>query len=99
MRKPNITPGPWAAICRDGGYTIGEHSKDHFLQFEVEGPEEPFGRGEFFQEDAVAIAAVHDLIDALLEVESSLAESGIPKDDSLRMQVRNALFKAGCTDD
>ncbi|KPF66092.1 hypothetical protein IP84_16900 [beta proteobacterium AAP99] len=59
------TPGPWRAYCRDIGYVEGtEWSEDEFLQWEVEGPEEPIGRGSFFQGDARLIAAAPELLDA-----------------------------------
>ena len=59
------TPGPWKATCRDMTYKGGDWSEDEFLQWEVEGPRAPFGRGDFFQADARLIAAAPDLLEAL----------------------------------
>ena len=56
------TPGPWKATCRDMTYKGGDWSEDEFLQWEVEGPRAPFGRGDFFQADARLIAAAPDLL-------------------------------------
>ena len=49
------TPGPWRAYCRDNSSTF---DRSRFLQWELEGPEVPSGRGEFFGEDACYIAAL-----------------------------------------
>ena len=54
------TPGPWTADCRSVSYKGGEWSKEEFLQWEVIGPETPFGRGDFYQADAYLIAAAPD---------------------------------------
>lgn len=51
------TPGPWEARCRDVSYMGGDWGRVKFLQWEVYGPEEPPGRGAFFQADAQLIAA------------------------------------------
>ena len=62
------TPGPWVASCRHIAYKGGEWSEDEFLQWEVDGPRVPHGRGEFFQADAFLIAAAPELLEALVMV-------------------------------
>ena len=66
------TPGPWKATCRDMTYKGGDWSEDEFLQWEVEGPRAPFGRGDFFQADARLIAAAPDLLEALREYRAAI---------------------------
>ena len=62
------TPGPWTAECRDAGYSGGRWPEDRFLQWEVEGPKVPSGRGEYYQADARLIAAAPEMLDALEDV-------------------------------
>jgi hypothetical protein len=52
------TPGKRAAKCRSVNYVGGEWSRDEFLQWEVTGIDEPSGRGDYYQADAVLIAAL-----------------------------------------
>ena len=66
------TPGPWEAKCRNVCYKGGEYDKDQFLQWEVCGPEEPDGRGSFYQSDALLIAAAPELLEALKKAEAHL---------------------------
>ena len=70
------TPGPWKATCRDMTYKGGDWSEDEFLQWEVEGPRAPFGRGDFFQADARLIAAAPDLLEALRQIEAATVDGG-----------------------
>ena len=62
------TPGPWRAVCRDCNNPKNELPWDRheFLQWELEGPDVPSGRGEFFGEDAHFIAAARDAVGPLL---------------------------------
>ena len=55
------TPGPWRAVCRDVGNPDNALPWDHdrFLQWELEGPPEPPGRGQLYGEDAHYIAAAN----------------------------------------
>jgi hypothetical protein len=69
------TPGPWKAVCRNTTYVEGEHwPEDEFLQWEVDGPRAPMGRGDFFQADARLIAAAPDLLEALKDIYARLTE-------------------------
>jgi hypothetical protein len=65
MSTTKHTPGPWVASCRHIGYEGGDWPEDEFLQWEVDGPRVPWGRGEFFQADARLIAAAPELLEAL----------------------------------
>lgn len=65
MSASKRTPGPWRASCRSVAYSDGEWPEDEFLQWEVEGPRYPTGRGDFFQADALLIAAAPELLEAL----------------------------------
>ena len=70
MSTEKHTPGPWRAVCRDVGYVKGQDwPEDEFLQWEVEGPKVPSGRGEFFQADAMLIAAAPELLQCLRAVD------------------------------
>lgn len=70
MSTEKHTPGPWQAKCRDVGYVDGQDwPEDEFLQWEVGGPRVPSGRGEFFQADALLIAAAPELLQCLRAVE------------------------------
>lgn len=55
----------WKADCRDMSYKGGEWPRDQFLQWEVEGIDEPSGRGNYYQEDAYLIAAAPAMLAAL----------------------------------
>lgn len=68
------TPGPWKAVCRSVAYEGGEWPESEFLQWEVEGPRVPSGRGEFFRADARLIAAAPDLLAALESAADSLQQ-------------------------
>lgn len=63
------TPGPWTAYCRDVGWRKGTPwSPDRFLQWDLEGPPQPDGRGQFYEPDARYIAAASpDAILAILD--------------------------------
>lgn len=65
MNAAKHTPGPWVASCRSISYAGGEWSEDEFLQWEVDGPRTPYGRGNYFQADALLIAAAPELLEAL----------------------------------
>ncbi len=68
------TPGPWRAMCRDIAYVDGqEWPEEKFLQWEVDGPSVPSGRGEFYQADALLIAAAPELLAALQTIMLSVA--------------------------
>ena len=82
------TPGPWKATCRDMIYKGGDWSEDEFLQWEVEGPRAPFGRGDFFQADAQLIAAAPELLEALQDLCDTLGECGMTE------KARAAIAKA-----
>lgn len=68
MNKLEHTPGPWRAYCRHMSYKGGIWPEDDFLQWQVDGPVEPSGRGDFNQADALLVAAAPDLLEALREV-------------------------------
>lgn len=55
----------WKADCRDMSYKGGEWPRDEFLQWEVEGIDEPRGRGNYYQDDAYLIAAAPAMLAAL----------------------------------
>lgn len=72
------TPGPWTAKCRHVSYSGGDWPEDEFLQWEVEGPRVPWGRGDFHQKDAQLMAAAPELLEALkglLEVADFISEN------------------------
>lgn len=71
------TPGPWVASCRHINYDGGEWSEDEFLQWEVDGPRTPSGRGQFFQADALLIAAAPDLLEACIDALEALRCNGL----------------------
>lgn len=61
----DYTPhGEWEARCRDVTYKGGDWPRDQFLQWEVYGPDEPQGRGEFHREQALLVAAAPELLKA-----------------------------------
>jgi hypothetical protein len=84
------TPGPWVAECRHVSYPGGEWPKDEFLQWEVKGPLLPWGRGDFYQSDALLIAAAPDLLAALQNLEND--DGSIP--DHAWSLVQAAIAKA-----
>lgn len=67
-RAKKATVGPWVAYCRDVGNPSNDPSwpVDRFLQFEVNGPAEVWGRGAFTGHDADFIAHARDDIPWLL---------------------------------
>lgn len=83
------TPGPWVATCRHMSYKGGDWPEDEFLQWEVEGPRVPWGRGEFYQADARLIAAAPELLDALKVMLENGADYTATRD-----QARAAIAKA-----
>jgi hypothetical protein len=87
---PRHTPGPWRAYCRDITYRDGAWwPEEEFLQWEVEGPPEPYGRGSYHQADAHLIAAAPDLLHAL---ERALENNTLPPD--ITALARHAIDKA-----
>jgi hypothetical protein len=66
ITAPKISPGEWTACCQHIGYTGGDWSHEQFLQWELDGPEAPAGRGTFYQEDAVFLAAGPEVAEALI---------------------------------
>lgn len=90
------TPGPWKASCRDMSYVDGdEWSRDEFLQWEVEGPDVPRGRGDYYQADALLIAAAPDMLDALEQMLRLWRALGGTEDAYEAELARAALAKAG----
>ena len=84
------TPGPWKAYCRDMSHENGaEWSEENSLQWEVEGPRVPHGRGEYFQADARLIAAAPDLLESLQEL-----VVGLPQQWVSVKKARAAIAKA-----
>lgn len=92
MKKPPISPGSWKTngdpyvSTQDGRKSIG------FL--DVRGMSNAEAKA-----NTVAVAAVPDLIDALIDADKTYEIEGWPKDSPTRQVVRAALIKAGCTED
>jgi hypothetical protein len=63
-----MSPPPWESLCRSAGNPTNdpEWPLDDFLQFEVEGPFVPKGRGNFSGWDAHGIAWLRTHIPDLL---------------------------------
>jgi len=97
-----FTPGPWTATCRHASYVSGPWPEDEFLQWEVEGPSVPWGRGDFHQADAYLVAAAPDLYEALSDLVglAYMAMRGANRDggefnaDDELADARGALAKA-----
>ena len=87
------TPGPWKAECRNICYKGGEYDKDQFLQWEVCGPEEPDGRGSFYQGDALLIAAAPELLEALKLADAALSGANMNM-KVVQRKVMEAIAKA-----
>lgn len=58
----------WKAVCRDACYSGGEWPIDRLLQWDIEGVDEPPGRGMFYQDDAYLVAAAPNLYRELLHL-------------------------------
>ena len=90
------TPGPWVARCRHVNYVEGQEWPEYeFLQWEVEGPRVPNGRGEFFQADARLIAAAPELLGCCIKALAAWEGTGpaILLDD-LRAAIAKATGEA-----
>jgi len=102
MSEPTHTPGPWKAWCRSVYYEGGDWPKSDFLQWEIEGPEIPDGRGSYYQADAQLIAAAPDLLEALKLAELWML-GGTPtqySDQVVLEEIQSAIAKAkGTTND
>lgn len=58
---------PWIAYCRDSRYQEGPTwSRDAFLQWEIAGPDEPPGRGSFYEDEAKLIVRCVNAHDELV---------------------------------
>ena len=62
-----VSAEPWKPYCRNINYQGGAWPESEFLQWEVDGPVEPSGRGSFYQADAELIAATRNALPALLD--------------------------------
>lgn len=71
----------WKADCRDMSYKGGEWPRDEFLQWEVEGIDEPRGRGNYYQDDAYLIAAAPAMLEALETLVYTLEDEVFEHDD------------------
>jgi len=96
MSEANHTPGPWKAWCRSVYYEGGEWPKSDFLQWEIEGPEIPDGRGSYYQADAQLIAAAPDLLEALEACLETWKTTGVSNGaiEDAKQQARAAIAKA-----
>lgn len=103
MKKPNITPGPWFVQTNDDHYSKND---DVFI---IGNPTGSLGGDRKLAmlidtwsdkhtiPNATAIEAVPDLIEALIMVlDDPQALDGRPRTAEV---VREALMKAGCTDE
>lgn len=95
---PAHTPGPWKAVCRNTTYVEGEHwPEDEFLQWEVDGPRAPMGRGDFFQADARLIAAAPTMRAALRRMIENIdrwLETGVPAGPEESQSIYEELKRA-----
>ena len=94
MKKPNITPGPWAhgpAMERaDCGFRI------HTPESAAYGMAHVYSPGPNAEANAQAIAAVPDLLEALERALSIIEDLPYPQDYAAK-DLRAALTKAGYT--
>lgn len=96
---PNITPGPWywsdEYQTRDLTDTWSLIGQDNYGIFSCDG--KCNSPQEVNSADATVIAALPDLMEALIELLDE-AESGINTCPLTRQKARDALLKAGCTE-
>ena len=85
------SPGPWKAVCRDVRNPENKlpWDEDEFLQWNLEGPRVPPGRGEFYADDVFIIAAAPEMYAAL----KAIAEASSLSEDIIE-QMTAAINKA-----
>jgi hypothetical protein len=72
----------------------GEWPEENYLQFHVEGPRLPTGRGDYYLADARLIAAAPDLLEALQKLCAMAEHNDVACWDAEWDSARAAIVKA-----